>query len=458
MALPSPVFVLASVIPGMSKYVTIGLIAAGLLLFLLYGASRIPTSYNVLNLQVRWRTTLLTALAFTLVTCLLTVMLAFVNGMYALTLGTGHVENVIILSEGATDEGFSNFGFSDVNEIGNQPGIMVENGTPLLSRETYLVVNQPIPNAPPGRPKRRFLQLRGIDDPEIAAKVHQVTLYPGGNWFGPSGVRPLPDDPARPAVEVVLGEGIARELARDRSPQEQRAAKNPNRLDVGDTFQLNDRPWIVVGVMKSAGSTFDSEVWGKRSLVGPMFGKETYSTLVARTTSAENAIRLRDYFNRDFKQAAVNAQIETDYFASLSETNRQFLFSIAFVTVVLAIGGAMGIMNTMFAAISQRTQDIGVLRLLGFRRHQILVAFLTESLMIALLGGILGVGLGSLAHGWTANSVVGGQGGGKFVVLRLVVDADTIAVGLLLTVATGLLGGLLPALRAMRMSPLQALR
>ncbi len=442
----------AGIIPGMTRFVTVGMIAALLVILLLYGASRIPTSYNLLNLQVRWRTTVLTALAFTLVTALLTVMLAFVNGMYALTLGSGHPENVIILSEGSTDEGFSNLGFSDVNDIANQPGILKENGVPLLSRETYLVVNQPIANARPGRPKRRFLQLRGIDDPQIASLVHQVSLYPGGTWFSDAGVRSLDDGEV--AIEVVLGEGIARELAKDRPD----LAKDQARLDVGDRFILNDRPWLVVGVMQSAGSTFDSEVWAKRSLIGPMFGKETYSTLVARTASAEDAVKLRDFFNRDYKRAAVNAQIETDYFASLSETNKQFLVAIGFVTIVLAIGGVFGIMNTMFAAISQRTKDIGVLRLLGFRRHQILVAFLMESLLIALAGGIVGIALGSFAHGWTANSVVGGQGGGKFVVLRLVVDQETIALGLLLAVTTGLVGGLLPALRAMRMSALDALR
>ncbi|GIW93335.1 MAG: membrane protein [Pirellulaceae bacterium] len=440
------------IIPGLSHFVTAGTLLAVVIVFLLYGASRIPTSYNVLNLQVRWRTTLLTALAFTLVTALLTVMLAFVNGMYALTLGSGNPENVIILSEGSTDEGFSNLGFSDVNDIGTQPGILQEDGVPLLSRETYLVVNQPIPNAPPGRPKRRFLQLRGIDDPKIAARVHRVELYPGGEWFSDAGVRQLSD--GQIAVEVVLGEGIARELARDRDGN---GAKKI-RLEVGDQFILNDRPWLVVGVMQSSGKTFDSEVWGKRSLIGPMFGKETYSTLVARTASPDDAVKLRDYFNRQYKRAAVNAQIETDYFASLSETNKQFLVAIAFVTVVLAIGGVFGIMNTMYAAISQRTKDIGVLRLLGFRRHQILVAFLTESLMIAVAGGVVGIALGCLSHGWTANSVVGGQGGGKFVVLRLMIDADTIALGLLLTVATGILGGLMPALRAMRMSALDALR
>jgi ABC-type antimicrobial peptide transport system permease subunit len=261
------------------------------------------------------------------------------------------------------------------------------------------------------------------------------------------------------AIEVVLGEGIARELGKDRQPEVVAKAKNPNRLDVGDTFQLNDRTWYVTGVMQSSGSTFDSELWAKRSLIGPIFGKDTYTTLVARTPSAADAIKVRDYFNQEYEKAAVAAQVETDYFASLSETNKQFLFAIGFVTAFMALGGFFGVMNTMFATISQRIKDIGVLRLMGFGRRHVLATFLLESVAIALVGGVLGCLLGSLSDGITANSIVsGGPGGGKFVVLKLTVDAQILAVGMLLTIIMGFLGGLLPSLRAMRWTALETLR
>jgi ABC-type antimicrobial peptide transport system permease subunit len=125
----------------------------------------------------------------------------------------------------------------------------------------------------------------------------------------------------------------------------------------------------------------------------------------------------------------------------------------------MSVGGVFGVMNTMFAAVSQRIADLGVLRLLGFARWQILVSLLVESLVIAIVGGALGGAIGWMADGWTATSVVSsGQGGGKFVVLRLIVDADTLAKGMLVSVAMGFLGGLLPALSAMRLKPLESLR
>lgn len=446
----------------------LGIVALLLLL------SRVPLSYNFYNLLTRWKTTALTALAFTLVTGLLVVMLAFVEGMEILTLGSGRPANVIILAEGSTDESFSNLAFSDVGDLENQPGILRDGDRPRLSRETYLIVNQPLKEIAEAdlpqswktlwgylpaakRAKRRFLQIRGIDDPQISAQVHGLQLFDDGRWFSPAGVSEGADagGDASPKIEVVVGEGIAKQMARDQGLDE----RTKPRLDVGDTFELNDRTWLITGVMKSEGLTFDSELWAKRSLVGPMFGKETYSALVAETADAAAALRLKNYLNNDYKKSAVNGVLETDYYQGLNETNKQFLVAIQFLTVVMAIGGIFGVMNTMYASINQRTRDIGVLRLLGFNRVQVLTSFLLESIMIAFVGGALGCFLGQFSDGWTANSVVSsGQGGGKFVVLRLVVTAETIAVGMVIALAMGFLGGLLPSLQAIRLRILNALR
>lgn len=429
---------------------------------LLMFAGRVPAVYNVMNLLVRWKTTAMTALAFTLVTAILVVMLAFVNGMTALTKNSGVPGNVIIFSEGSTDEAFSNFGYSDIGDIENQPEIQRTGDRPLLSKETFLTVNQPIENPQPKRPKRRFLQVRGIQDPEVAATVHRQELLPGGEWFSEAGVRELPGANGEPesVVEVVLGEGIAREMGADRSLEQRAKAKNPQRLDVGDSFPLNNRKWHVVGVMKSAGVTFDSEVWAKQSLIGPLFGKNNYTTLVAKTLNDDTALALKNYLNNDFGKARLAAQLETDYFNNLTQTNSQFLYAIQFVTAVMSLGGVFGVMNTMFAAVSQRIKDVGVLRLLGFPPWQVLSSFLVESMLIALVGGMAGCLIGGMADGWTANSIVssGPGGGGKFVVLKLVVDWPIYYSGLALALATGFIGGLIPSLSAMRLSALEALR
>ena len=428
----------------------------------LWSIGKIPLSYNLRNLTLRWKTTVMTALAFTAVIALLTVMMAFVNGMKKMTEGTGQPGNVLILADGATDETFSNLNVGDLTEIENLPEVARQNGRPMASRETLLVVNQLTPD-PAGGYKRRFLQLRGIEDPQLSARVHGLRLLSGGTWFSEAGVQEASapeskSDEAAPLIQAVLGQGVAHELGRARSEEELAVAKNRDRLDVGDTFLLGERRWVVVGVIDSAGSTFNSEIWAKRSLAAAMFGKDTYTTLVLQTEGAATAKQFKKFLAEDYKKAAVNAQVETEYYKSLSETTAQFSYAIGFIAVVMSIGGIFGVMNTMFAAISQRMGDIGVLRLLGYARWQILVSFLLESMVIALVGGLLGCILGSLSNGWTANSIVGGQGGGKLVVLQLAVNADIIATGLFLTLLMGLLGGLLPALSAMRLKPLDALR
>lgn len=422
---------------------------------LLLAVGRIPIKYNLRSLLVRWRITLVTALAFTTVVGLLTVLLAFVNGMYVLTQGSGHPGNVLVLSDGATDELFSTLTYADLGDIERQPGVLTlkrSDGTeePLCSREVYIIANQRLPNQP-GR--GRFVQVRGIVDPIISAAVHDLELLEG-QWFSEAGVQELPPGPdgsSEQAIQCVVGEGVAAELGKD---------KGKKRLEIGDTFVLGPRKWVVVGIMKSGGSTFDSEIWGKHQIVGPLFGKDRYTSLVLRTAGPQEARRLSEYLTKDYKKAALSAQPETQYYASLQTTNQQFLFAILVVAAVMAMGGIFGVMNTMFAAVSQRTRDIGVLRVLGFSGPQVLVSFFLEGLLIALAGGLLGVALGSLSDGWRASSIIssGQGGGGKTIVLELSVDSLVIAAGLLFTLLTGTLGGLVPAWTAMRLKPLDALR
>lgn len=151
--------------------------------------------------------------------------------------------------------------------------------------------------------------------------------------------------------------------------------------------------------------------------------------------------------------------MESEYYKKLSQTNEQFLYAIIIVACIMAIGGSFGVMNTMYAAVSQRIKDIGVLQLMGFKRRHILVSFVLESLLLALFGGLLGCLIGLFADGWTANSVVSGSGGGgKSVVLELTVDGATLISGLMLAMVMGLIGGFLPAISALRLRALDALR
>lgn len=422
-------------------------------------ANRVPLSYNLRNLRVRWKTTLATALAFTVVVALLMVMHAFATGIQRLSQGSGQPANVIVLSDGASDELYSNLPLSETSDLARQEGVLREGASrPLCSREVYVLINQRVPGSQGERAKHRFLPIRGVEEPEVSAFVHGLELS-SGTWFSQGGVRdvsPTVETTAGAAaayaqVEAVLGEGLAREFGRDRDKES---------LEVGDVFSFGPRQGIVVGIMRGAETTFGSEVWAKRQKVGEIFGKENlYTSVVLRTGGPAQAKRLADWLSQDYKKMAVSAMTEPEYFAKMAEANQQLLGSIYFVAGVMALGGVFGVMNTMFAAVRQRTTDIAVLRILGFSRWQVLVSFLLESLVVAALGGVLGCALGYLVNGVDTNSVVGTSGGGmKRITFRMLVDGNTLAAAVLFTLVMGVLGGLLPAVAAMRSKPLESLR
>jgi putative ABC transport system permease protein len=439
------------------------LIASLPMILALLPIRRVPFRYNLRNLQVRWRTTLVTGLAFTFVTALLTIMLSFVTGMNRLTDGSGHPGNVVVLSDGATDEAFSKLPYISTEELPDKLQRMIEKTGDdfLVSREVYVVVVHTIPNAVEGGKQRRFVQMRGLFNAQISAAVHDIELTEGGNWPSPAGVRLVKvkkdgSEVQATATEIVVGDGIARTLAADLGKEI---------LEPGDVVEIGtNRLWVVTGVMKAGTNTFGSEIWARHTVVQETFGRNnppTYTAYVVRTSSAALA-ELAAVELKNFKTLGnLQATPERQYYAKLSETNRQFSVAIWGVAVVMAIGGMLGIANTMFAAISQRTKDIGVLRLMGYRRWHVFMTFQLESLVIALVGGVLGVGIGYLlADGRTATSIVstGVGGGGKSVVLKLTVDAMVVASGLIFSLFMGAIGGIVPSFNAMRTRPLDSLK
>ena len=431
---------------------------------LLMFVGKVPLAYNLRNVRVRWKMNLLTVIAFTAVIGLLSFLLAFVNGMNNMSQNSGVPGNVFVLSDGSTDEIFSNLPKDGMDKASRVkvtldsknrrlPAPLTikqidRNGEPvyMASEETYYTVNQAVPNSS----RRRFLQLRAMQNAEIAAAVHNVELYPGGEWFRDVGV----DNQSR--IQCVLGEGIAQTLAEDQGKPI---------LEIGDTFELGEMTWVVTGIMKSAGTTFGSEIWAKSfSRLWNPFGKDKPTTYVLRTNfdSVEAARAFAHHLTQRYEGDELKAYAEPDYYAELTKTNNTFLVATVIVAVVMAIGGVFGMMTTLFASIAQRIRDIGVLRLIGFKRWQITVSFLLESLTLAFLGGITGIAIAwLLADGRTSTSTLSGGGGGpggKSIALTIDVDIQVMAMGMLFALAMGRIGGLVPALSAMRIKVLDSLR
>ena len=173
------------------------------------------------------------------------------------------------------------------------------------------------------------------------------------------------------------------------------------------------------------------------------------------------------HLTKNFPDPKVRALSEIRYYEDLAKSNSQLMYMVVVVALIMSLGGIIGVMLVMFAAISQRIKDIGVMRVVGYKRWQILVSFMLESLAIALIGGCVGVllimlvdGVATAYQGGLAvtTNVSGGQGSGKTVVTKLVFGTDVLAGGILFTIVMGRLGGLLPSVGAMRLGILESLR
>jgi putative ABC transport system permease protein len=463
MLLLSPVFILIAVIAVISVFASLGSLAHALSPF-----AKVPLKYNLRNLQARWKTTLVTALAFTLVVALVTTMLSFLRGMDRLTESSGRPGNIMILSDGAVDETFSNLPNASIEELPKDMQDAIERGPDgkfQATKEVYVVAVYTVPNQPEGPNKRRFVQMRGLDDVRKAGSVHGIELAQG-EWLSDSGVHDIskPKDTKTntsdnkdiaTAKEIVLGNGIARTFGSD---------VGKATLVPGDTVQIGPIVWYVVGIMKENNSSFGSEIWAKDTHVQETFGRGlgSYSSFVAHTHSEKVALEAAKALKDSTKsgQRAYNALTEQEFFTKLTQSSMAFRGTIMIIAIALTIGGVLGVMVTMFAAINQRAKDIGVLRLLGFKRLQILSSFMMESLLIGVIGCIAGLALSYLfADGKTVNSIVAGQGGGgKSVVLRMTVDLSVLISAGILTFIMGAIGGFIPSVSAMRLKPLESLR
>lgn len=381
----------------------------------------IPVSYAYRNLLVRWRTTFMTASGFTLVVAALIVMLAFFNGIRAACVTTGQSENILVLNEGNLDEVLSEIDVLTARQVEAIPEI-VKNaaGRPCVSRELYVVVTES--DAATNEPV--LFQVRGVQP--TVWDVHTQAQLVSGRLFRPG------------MGEVIVGKGFLAE----------------RKLQLDDSIQIGVRRWKIVGAFAAGGATFETEIWGDLGELGGYFRRQSiYSSLVLKTSSVAAAQAGVARLN-DSRQFAVDAQLETDYYNRQAAQLETIRTGSLIVVVFMAIGAVFGVTNTMFAAIGQRIKDIAVMRLMGFERGEIVLSFMLETLLIATVGGALGASLGLLINGASLNMALGA----KSVAFALQVDQTTLLLALGFTYVMGLLGGLLPAVAAMRVSPLESLR
>jgi len=386
----------------------------------------IPIRYNVRSLIVRKATTLATAFGIALVVFVLAASLMLSAGIRK-TLGvTGKPDNAIVLRMGSDAELGSVIEESSVPLILAAPGVKVDGqGKPLGSSEVVVVAAMP----KLGADGVTNVSIRGLSD--------------GGMAFRPE-VHVVAGRPPRPgADEVMIGSRIRGRI---------------EGLELDQTFDLKkNRPVRVVGVFDAGGSSYESEVWGDGDLVRQAYHREgIYSSVRVELESPTKFDAFRAGVEND-KRLGLQALRETAFYEKQSEGVATFVGVLGTVVSIFFAAGAMiGGMITMYGAVASRQREIGTLRALGFSRRSVLSSFLLEAVMLSIVGGAVGAAA-SMLMGFVQFSMIN-MASWSEMVFSFDPTLRVITISLVFACGMGLVGGLLPAIRAARTSPLQAIR
>jgi ABC-type antimicrobial peptide transport system permease subunit len=301
-----------------------------------------------------------------------------------------------------------------------------QNGDPLISAEGLSVVSLP-----------------NIDYPDSGMNVTVRGLSPVGLAMRPK-FKITQGETYKPGLrQVIVGEAIAK-----RYP----TAK------IGNELSFGSGRWTVVGVFSVGDSAANSEIWvDKGQFDGDFKRGGDSSSLLVQLGSPADIEALKARVDAD-KNLGAQVLSETEYYRGMTNNfAAQFLQYLGFsVAVIMAIGSAFAATNTMYAAVSRRTREIGTLRALGFSKGSILLSFMLESVFLSLLGGVVGVLLALPVNGLTTG--VGNFNTFSDVTFKFQVGFLAIACGLGFSVIIGALGGFLPAWTAARKNIIQAMR
>jgi len=384
----------------------------------------IPLSYNLRNLRARRMTSTLTVLGLALVVFVFVDVLMLARGLEIALVSTGSDDNVIAIRKGSGVEVSSAIDRNTAHVLKVQPEVLTDpEGGPFAAGEVVVLIT--LPKRSDGLTSN--LTVRGVSERSLLMRP-QVRLIRGRLW--------------RPGTsEVIAGEALARRF---------------KGCGLGETVRFGMRDWTVVGVFEAEGNGFESEIWGDVDQLMPAFRRPVFSsvTLRLRDPSAFEAMKAR--VESDPRTIVVLSR-EKQYYADQSKYLATFIRVMGLaITSIFSFGAMIGAMITMYAAVSNRTAEIGTLRALGFSRRSILICFLIESFMLAAAGGVLGVAAGSLMQ-YVSISTTNFSTWSE-IAFSFALTPDIAVKGVAFALTMGLAGGFLPAVRASRLDLLQSLR
>jgi len=385
----------------------------------------IPLVYTFRSVTARWTSAIVAVLGIAGTVGVFVAMLSLARGFKATLVSSGSDDNAIIMRAGATSELTGGVSLDAVKIAQDAPGIARGSEGPLVTPEIVIVA--PIPLISTGTDAN--VQIRGVS--KNVLEIRRRIKIAEGRMFTPG------------LAEVVVGKN---------------ATKSYAGLTIGNVIPLGTVKWKVVGIFDAGGTSFDSEVWADAKLLGPAYGRgdSFFQSVTVHLDSPNSLQQVRDALTKD-PRLNVDVTREIDYYTKQSGRLTSLITILGgLVAVVMAIGAVFGALNTMYSAVAERGREIGTMRALGFSGVAVVFSFMIEALLISFVGGVLGCLAVLPVNGITTGAM--NLQTFSHVAFAFTITPDLLARGIVFALVMGVVGGLLPAIRAAGVPVASALR
>ena len=392
--------------------IVVGGIIAGLLAPFV---GSVPISYNFRSIKERWTSTIVAVLGIAGTVGVFVAMLSLARGFKATLVASGSPGNALIMRAGSSSEMMGGITLDSVRVAQDAPGVARDANGPLVTQEVVGVV--PFPLVSTGTDAN--VQIRGVS-PNVLT-IRNFAKIVQGRMFQPG------------LAELVVGKN---------------ASRTYSGLTVGSTVNFGGGRWKVVGVFDAGGSSFDSEVWCDAHILSQVLKRpdNIFQSATIHLTSPASFQQFKDAVVSD-PRMNVDVWREVDYYAKQSTTMTRLITVLGgFVAAIMAVGAVFGALNTMYSAVAERGREIATMRALGFSTWNVILSFLFEALLISFTAGLIGCLAVLPLNGLTANTMNWQTFSNLAFAFKI--TFDLLVMGVLFALVMGVLGGLLPAIRA----------
>lgn len=384
----------------------------------------IPPSYTFRNIWNRKITSALTLFGIALVVFVFCGSRMLTNGMKETLVGTGHDENAIVIRKASQTEVQSIVNREHGQIVRTFPEIAkADDGSPLVTNEVFVLITLPTRSSG----EAGNVTVRGVTDKSFTLRP-EITIVEGRIWQDPGS-------------EIIAGKKIAEKFAG---------------CGIGETVRFGARDWTIVGIFEGNGSGFESEIWGEYQQMADAFRRPIYSSLTFRMADTTQFSAIKERIEND-RRLPLDIKREKVYYEEQSQIFVTFMnITGTIISIIFSLGAIVGAMITMYAAVANRTREIGTLRTLGFGRPAILTSFLFEAIIMSLIGGAFGI-----AGAFFLQTVeVSTTNFNTFtdVAFSFSLNTEIIILALIFTLVMGFVGGVLPAIRAAYLNIVDSLR